>query len=322
MLSRTPPLQAHPAFRAANITQLCEVVERDLGAKCLELPRARTIEALANRYPLPSGELWFCSYGIPLRLWFPEGAYWRIQFQHNGSGGTLVGRRYVNVTEHQACISNAVATIDFGTGFEQVVWRMERTAAVRKLAALLGEPPRGELQLESVWRLDTAAATVAKSILGSMLTAIDSANPAAAGLILAELEQALIVSLLHLQSHNFRHLLDRKPPGAMPARLRRAEEYLDARLDQPLDLAALAEHCDMSVRSIYRLFHSYREMSPLKFLKQRRLVKARQLLEAAEPTLSVTQVALSCGFGDISHFSREFTRAFGRSPSSLLRPRR
>lgn len=35
--------------------------------------------------------------------------------------------------------------------------------------------------------------------------------------------------------------------------------------------------------------------------------------------LTITQVALACGFNDVSHFSREFSNAFGEAPSAFLK---
>jgi transcriptional regulator GlxA family with amidase domain len=34
---------------------------------------------------------------------------------------------------------------------------------------------------------------------------------------------------------------------------------------------------------------------------------------------SVTEVAFACGFDDLSHFSREYSRAYGEAPSAVLR---
>ncbi|WLA44166.1 AraC family transcriptional regulator [Bradyrhizobium elkanii] len=55
----------------------------------------------------------------------------------------------------------------------------------------------------------------------------------------------------------------------------------------------------------------------MRWLWQQRLAGAYQAL--AERRFShVTDVALSFGFSDVSHFSRAFKAAFGRSPHQVM----
>jgi transcriptional regulator GlxA family with amidase domain len=45
------------------------------------------------------------------------------------------------------------------------------------------------------------------------------------------------------------------------------------------------------------------------------------MLSSSDTPLTITAVALACGFNDVSHFSREFSKAFGEAPSTLLKRR-
>ena len=54
------------------------------------------------------------------------------------------------------------------------------------------------------------------------------------------------------------------------------------------------------------------------FARQRRLEQARRLLDDREQLRTVTAVAFICGFNDVGHFSRQFSKAFGQSPSAVL----
>jgi len=47
------------------------------------------------------------------------------------------------------------------------------------------------------------------------------------------------------------------------------------------------------------------------------------MLEGSDANQTVTSVAFVCGFNDVGHFSREFSKAFGEAPSAVLgkRPR-
>ncbi|HWE90343.1 MAG TPA: helix-turn-helix domain-containing protein [Pseudonocardiaceae bacterium] len=68
-----------------------------------------------------------------------------------------------------------------------------------------------------------------------------------------------------------------------------------ARLDQPLDLTALASQATMSVRTFTRRFREETGLSPNKWLTQQRVDRARHLLESTD--LSVDRIAEDVGFG-------------------------
>jgi len=105
---------------------------------------------------------------------------------------------------------------------------------------------------------------------------------------------------------------------AGPWQVKRVEEYIEANLDAPFNIEQIAELTGISTRSIYRAFKRSRGYSPMQFARQRRLQQARRMPEGAGQVESVTSVAFRCGFNDVSHFSRGFSKAFGESPSAVL----
>jgi AraC-like DNA-binding protein len=83
-----------------------------------------------------------------------------------------------------------------------------------------------------------------------------------------------------------------------------------------LDDDAIATAQNMAPRTLNRLF-AREGSTPIRWLWQQRLAGAYQAL--AERRFShVTDVALSFGFSDVSHFSRAFKAAFGRSPHQVM----
>nr|WP_290428715.1 helix-turn-helix domain-containing protein [Defluviimonas salinarum] len=68
----------------------------------------------------------------------------------------------------------------------------------------------------------------------------------------------------------------------------------------------------VSTRQMERLFARYLGTSPNKYYRQIRLHKARILIEGSK--LSLSQVALACGFESHSHFSRVFKNRYGVTP--------
>jgi len=74
----------------------------------------------------------------------------------------------------------------------------------------------------------------------------------------------------------------------------------------------LAQLAHMSLRAFERKFLAAFHLAPQKYLRRLRLKMAsRGLVFSSRP---IVEIALSCGFADQSHFTREFRRLFGRTP--------
>jgi len=99
----------------------------------------------------------------------------------------------------------------------------------------------------------------------------------------------------------------------------RVLETIDANLDGTVPLTALAMECGLSVRHFARAFKESFGLPPHRYLLQRRVDAARGLL--LDSKLSLTEIALTCGFADQSHFTRVFTANVGISPGALRRAR-
>lgn len=108
--------------------------------------------------------------------------------------------------------------------------------------------------------------------------------------------------------------------GAMDERLRRAILLIAEHHDRVLAVHELAEAVGLSRRQLLRLFKEETGFSPSVYGTQLRLAHADWLL--ATSRMSITQIALSCGFADAAHFSRRYKGYFGKLPSSARSGRR
>jgi len=94
---------------------------------------------------------------------------------------------------------------------------------------------------------------------------------------------------------------------------------MEASVEEPLDRATLARRTGVSVRQLERLFARALGTGMAAQYRRIRLDRAVSLLR--ETGLSVTQIAMACGFVSPSHFSRSFKAAFGFSPEHFRRRR-
>ncbi len=94
-------------------------------------------------------------------------------------------------------------------------------------------------------------------------------------------------------------------------------QHLEAHYASPITVTELAALVHLSVSQFERRFKSLLQTTPAQYLVRFRLNKASQLL--ATSATKITEIALQCGFYDHSHFIRQFTRAYGLSPSAYRR---
>ncbi len=87
---------------------------------------------------------------------------------------------------------------------------------------------------------------------------------------------------------------------------------MEAHIAEPLERGALAARAGVSLRQLERLFAQHIGQTIGQQYLGLRLDAARRLLR--ETGLSRLDVAVACGFSDVSHFSRSFRRRFGQSP--------
>jgi AraC-like DNA-binding protein len=98
-------------------------------------------------------------------------------------------------------------------------------------------------------------------------------------------------------------------------RLAPAVRYLEENFRERVQLADLAEHCDLSSTHIHRLFQRLLRMSPAEYLLALRLQEARRLLATTDKALS--DIALGTGFFDQSHFTKRFRKVTGMTPTQF-----
>ncbi len=86
-----------------------------------------------------------------------------------------------------------------------------------------------------------------------------------------------------------------------------------------LTLAEIAASGCMSRSKCCQLFQRYLQQSPIDFLNDYRLKVSCNLLKSTE--LSITEIALSCGFNHLSYFSKMFIERFGCTPKEYRKGR-
>ncbi|WP_432283966.1 GlxA family transcriptional regulator [Aminobacter sp. BA135] len=103
--------------------------------------------------------------------------------------------------------------------------------------------------------------------------------------------------------------------GSAGKKLSRILQLMQTNIEDPLSLQDIAREVSLSRRQIERLFLRHLSTTPRQHYLTLKLRRARQLIEMTE--MSVTAIAIACGFTSASHFSKSFKDHFGVLPSVL-----
>lgn len=87
---------------------------------------------------------------------------------------------------------------------------------------------------------------------------------------------------------------------------------MEAGMAEPLPLASLCAQSRLSRRQVERLFRQEMGLSPARYYVEMRLERAYLLL--SHSSLSMIEIAIACGFGSPSHFSRTYRSHYGCTP--------
>ena len=108
-------------------------------------------------------------------------------------------------------------------------------------------------------------------------------------------------------------------PGALPADLVRALDWLGRHLSEPIQLERLADIAGVRPRTLETHFKTFLRTTPLGWVRRMRLTRARQQLLQASAEATVTDVAVANGFSQLGRFAGEYRRTFGEHPSVTIR---
>lgn len=94
------------------------------------------------------------------------------------------------------------------------------------------------------------------------------------------------------------------------------KKIVESNVHSNLKLEEIAFLCNMSLSTFKRHFTSEYNEAPGKWLQDKRLQKAKELLQAGE--LKASDIYLDIGYNNLSNFSIAFKNKFGISPTDVL----
>lgn len=110
------------------------------------------------------------------------------------------------------------------------------------------------------------------------------------------------------------HMVQKQPSGESIAQeyVNRATDFIHNNFGYEIGVAEIARAVGIDRTYLYRIFRRLAGQSPKEYLTGFRLRMAAGMLK--ETGLPVTEIALSCGFREVSLFDRQFRAAYGCTP--------
>lgn len=89
--------------------------------------------------------------------------------------------------------------------------------------------------------------------------------------------------------------------------------YINENLQKPMSNEFLAQMCYLHPNHFIRVFKEKTGQTPARYIRNKKLENARQLLEGTE--IPIAEIAAKVGYSDPANFSRLFRNRYGMSPT-------
>ncbi|MGR3811206.1 AraC family transcriptional regulator [Jiulongibacter sp. NS-SX5] len=123
----------------------------------------------------------------------------------------------------------------------------------------------------------------------------------------------LIIRLMQTKARVF--LMDNLSNLINTNRLAHALQYIEDRMHENISVAKLADQSCMSEANFYRCFKNQLGISPVEYMNQKRIERAKKMLSNIEN--SIADTSLACGFNSLNHFFKLFKKYTGYTPANF-----
>lgn len=213
--------------------------------------------------------------------------------------------------------------IQFDHDSPQLLIRIEQRAMAAHLTRLLGRSLTKPLEFDPEFDLTTEAAMrwhTAVQLIHTEVFHPDSLIQHGQGI--GAIEEFVMSSLLQLQPSNYhQEVIQPAQPDPRRTIVHDAMNYIDEHLAERITMDAIAKAVHISVRSVQQGFRDELNMTPMTYVRERRLERVHEELMDAIPSdgVTVTAVAERWGFNHLGSFAVEYRKRWGEAPSDTLR---
>lgn len=319
-------LEGHEIFYSEDPQEASELLGRALARNRLTIDGDPSrFAAILHGVRLRDISMLYLDLHVAATLEFPAtGRYVGVHMPMNGRALWAHDGRTTEANTTRALVSNPdrPLTMRIEHDSPQLIIQIDYEALSRYLTRLLGRTLNRPVVFDSDMDLIDDRAIRWNSAIQLLNAEIYCAGSLLHdGYGIGPLEELIMSSLLLVQPSGYHKQLLRPLDRPVKRPVQQSLDYIEAHLSEPITMADLAAHVNMSVRSIQQGFRQELGTTPMAYLRDRRLERAREELSDALPTdgVTVTGIAEHWGFGHLSYFATLYRRRWGESPSATLR---
>ncbi len=129
--------------------------------------------------------------------------------------------------------------------------------------------------------------------------------------------KSLLYSLVDKLSKEVFHGENSKKSQSVKNAIIKASKFIEENFSEDITLKDIANHVYLHPNYFLKIFKKYYGVSPNEYLNEIRIERAKYMLMATEK--SVSEIALTCGFGSQTYFSSVFKKQTGSTPSQFIK---
>ncbi|KRB03614.1 AraC family transcriptional regulator [Pseudomonas sp. Root68] len=323
MLNDVHLLERHSLLSSADYREIKDKVSQYLCPHSFNVLCDEPIHTRLNGVFFGDSALLDLRYGAPVEITIGDIAdqyLFRITLQ--GHCEVAHGRRSAAMQSGYLSVSSPFAQSRIVTDGEcrNLILRVDRDALETQLQRLLGRSLRQSVIFDvSVDHLGVGVVSLYHTldyICRLYGSGVDGSRLASG---LSEyLMQLLLTQLPHNYSADL--LIDSRAP--LPHHVKKARDYIEEHLDEPISLTTLSELCGVSVRTLQNGFNQFLQQAPVEYIRDRRLAVIHESLKQGRAGETVTDILLRHGINSFGHFSSAYRQRYGCLPSDTLRRRK
>lgn len=309
-----PALRWRAQFQTRRAEEAIESVERLYGPHSLALRTHGELDMRLAGFDVAGLNVSSIEYGCPAtaRTDAPA-AHW--VFSYAARGEIVVG----NAVAHAGCAGvrapEEVGDVPMSAQLRLINLKVDHGDLLAAARTLFGELPSEALRFPQLVPAGSVCAQQLAGLMQRLNQLPDCPAPAYAALLERRWQEAALLELLTFWPHSWARALGGQ--GAAPNAVDRAIAFMQADPGAALTLQDIARAAGVGIRALTRGFERRLGTSPMRYLTQCRLERARADLQDGHG--AVTDIAYRWGFGNLGDFAARYRERYGEKPSETLR---
>ena len=305
-------------FKNADPHAVSGYVNQHVGSHCIHLPRKDRAQAQLNHRKFDSLDLCRISYGSSVRVVsdaLEDIFHLQVLLRGDCLWRSPTGVHHLVPGELLLINPDDPVDLTYSQDCEKFILKLPVSLLESICDAQRWRRPAGGVRfMRNHYRLDELEGFL--GLLGMVCQESEASDP----LVRVQEHYTQIVGskLLTLMQTN----ISRENLASASAGIERILDYIERNLKLELSGEDLAVQACMSQRSLYTLFERQLGVTPLQYIRQRKLARVHACLsDPSCPVRSLTELALDYGFLHLGRFSESYRLQFGELPSSTLKRR-